>query len=305
VAAAIVVALFFAAYYVAYEPYRALYPDMVEDEIAGRAQSTQALFRGAATCLALVTGGLLLSIAKPVPFIAAAAVTALAMAVFAVTILRGGVPDQDHADDETAVEALRSLKDAVKGQTALQAYLAANALWELSLGALKTFVILYITRGLGFSLQSASLIVGGAAIVVLAGAPVSGKLADRLGRARVMHAALWVYGLGLIVPVLTQSVALLVVAVPLVAFGGGVIMTLPYALLMPLMPEGRHGALSGLYSLSRGLGTALGPAFAGIAISVLRGPFASTQGYAAMWALCAVAVLASIPLVRRLRDDVD
>jgi hypothetical protein len=29
------------------------------------------------------------------------------------------------------------------------------------------------------------------------------------------------------------------------------------------------------------------------------------EGYAAMWAVCAVATLASIPLVRRLRDDAD
>jgi MFS family permease len=140
---------------------------------------------------------------------------------------------------------------------------------------------------------------------VLAGSPVSGKLADRMGRARVMHLALWIYGIGLLVPLLTQSTLVLALAIPLVAFGGGVIMTLPYALLIPLMPKGRNGALSGFYSLSRGIGTALGPALAGVAISVGKEPFASTQGYAAMWAVCAVAILASIPLVRRLRDDVD
>jgi Na+/melibiose symporter-like transporter len=304
-AAAVAVAVFFAAYYVAYEPYRALYPDMVDDEIAGRAQSTQALFRGAATCLALVAGGLLISIAAPVPFVAAAAVTTLAMAAFAVTLLRRGVPEQDHEDDATPRETMRALRDAIAESPALKAYLAANALWELSLGALKTFVILYITRGLGFSVQSASLIVGAGAIVILAGSPVSGKLADRVGRARVMYVALWIYGLGLLVPALTQSTLLLVAAIPLVAFGGGVIMTLPYALLIPLMPEGRHGALSGLYSLSRGIGTALGPALAGVAIAAGGGLFASTDGYAAMWAVCAVAILASAPLARRLRDAVD
>jgi MFS family permease len=90
-------------------------------------------------------------------------------------------------------------------------------------------------------------------------------------------------------------------AVPLVAFGGGVIMTLPYALLQPLMPEGRHGALSGLYSVSRGVGTALGPLLAGVAISLLRCPLDGTEGYAAMWPVCAAAILASIPFVARLR----
>ena len=304
--AAVVVALFFVAYYIAYEPYRALYPDMVDDEIAGRAQSTQALFRGAATCLALVAGGLLLAVAQPVPFVVAAVVTAVSMAVFARTLLRRGVPDQERADrDETPRGTILALRDAIAEAPALKAYLVANALWELSLGALKTFVVLYITRGLGFSMESASLIIGLGALVVLAGSPVSGKLADRMGRARVMQIALWIYGIGLLVPLLTQSTLLLALAIPLVAFGGGVIMTLPYALLIPLMPKGRNGALSGFYSLSRGIGTALGPALAGVAISVGKEPFASTQGYAAMWAVCALSILASIPLVRRLRDDAD
>lgn len=117
-----------------------------------------------------------------------------------------------------------------------------------------------------------------------------------------MQLALCVYGLGLLVPIATTSTLLLALAVPLVAFGGGVITTLPYALLQPLMPEGRHGALSGLYSLSRGVGTALGPLVGGIAIAVCRGPLDATQGYAAMWPVCAAAILASIPLVARLRS---
>ncbi len=43
---AALVFVFFVAYYAAYEPYRALYPDVLEAEIAGRGQSTQAIFRG-------------------------------------------------------------------------------------------------------------------------------------------------------------------------------------------------------------------------------------------------------------------
>ena len=303
--AALAVGAFFVAYYVAYEPYRALYPDMVDDEIAARAQSTQALFRGAATFLALVGGGLLITVAAPVPFVAAAVVAAVAMAGFAIALRRHGVPEQDYDDPKPPGATLRELRDAVASEPALKAFLAANALWELSLAALKTFVVLYITRGLGLSMQAASLAIGAGALVILAASPVSGKLADRVGRARVMRVALGVYGLGFLVPFLTTKPVVVALAVPFIAFGGGVIMTLPYALLMPLMPEGRHGALSGFYSLSRGIGTALGPLLAGVAIALARGPLQSSQGYAAVWAVCAVATLASIPLVRRLRDDVD
>jgi hypothetical protein len=58
---------------------------------------------------------------------------------------------------------------------------------------------------------------------------------------------------------------------------------------MPLMPEGEHGALTGYYSFSRGLGTWLGPLLAGIAISARHDLFASTQGYQATWGVCSVA----------------
>src|SRR4051794_9783973 len=63
-AAALTLAVFFAAYFIAYETYRALYPDLVDDEIAARAQSTQALSRGAATVTALAAGGVLLALAN-------------------------------------------------------------------------------------------------------------------------------------------------------------------------------------------------------------------------------------------------
>jgi MFS family permease len=85
-----------------------------------------------------------------------------------------------------------------------------------------------------------------------------------------------------------------------VGFSGGLVMTLPYAILQPLMPRGRHGVLTGFYSVSRGVGAALGPLFAGLAIQLLDGPFASTDGYAAMWLVCGATVLLSIPPTRAL-----
>ena len=87
-AAAVVLALFFAAYFVAYEPYRALYPDLVDDAIVGRAQSSQAIFRGLGTFLALVGGGLLISISAPLPFLATAVVVAVTMGAFCVAGVR-------------------------------------------------------------------------------------------------------------------------------------------------------------------------------------------------------------------------
>jgi MFS family permease len=195
-------------------------------------------------------------------------------------------------------DALRKLRRLLSGHPRLRAYLVANCLWELSLGALKTFIVLWVTVGLGHSLAATSLIVGAAALFILLGAIVSGKLGDRIGRIRTMRVGLWLYGLALIVPIFTRSSALLIATVPIIAFGGGLTMTLPYAILIPLMPEDSHGILTGFYSLSRGLGLMLGPLLAGGAIELLKASFTDTHGYAAMWIVVSAAILLSIPALR-------
>ena len=75
---------------------------------------------------------------------------------------------------------------------------------------------------------------------------------DRLGERRVMAVCLWVYGLGALVPAVTQHVAILPVVV-LVALAAVSLMTLPYALLMNLLPESDHGAGAALFAVSRGI----------------------------------------------------
>lgn len=295
-AAAIVVAVFFVAYFVAYEPYRALYPDLVDDEIAGRAQSSQAIFRGLGTFLALVGGGLLISISDPLPFLATALIVGLTMGAFCVAGVRYRRRERP-VQEEAVGEVVRRVADLVRGRSVLQAFLVANALWELALAALKTFVVLYVTKTLGLSLAGSSLAIGVAASVVLVGAVVSGKIGDNLGRARVMRVALVVYGLGLLVPFVSTVPWVVALAAPLVAFGGGVTMSLPYALLMPMMPRGAHGAVTGLYSLSRGVGTSLGPLLAGVAIQAAGGDYRWT------WLVCGAAILVSIPVMAPLRDE--
>jgi MFS family permease len=295
-AAAIVVAVFFVAYFVAYEPYRALYPDLVDDEIAGRAQSSQAIFRGLGTFLALVGGGLLISISDPLPFLATALIVGLTMGAFCVAGVRYRRRERP-VQEEAVGEVVRRVADLVRGRRELQAFLVANALWELALSALKTFVVLYVTETLGLSLAGSSLAIGVAASVILVGAVVSGKLGDKLGRARVLRVALVVYGLGLLVPFASTVPWVVALAAPLVAFGGGVTMSLPYALLMPMMPRGAHGAVTGLYSLSRGVGTSLGPLLAGVAIQAAGGDYRWT------WLVCGAAILVSLPVMAPLRDD--
>ena len=308
----IIVTIFFGASFFAYEPYRAMYPDLVENEIAARAQGTQALWRGAGTFLALVSGGVLLSAARVLPFASAALLQALAIAALLILLPRISRRMRERPSAPGRAELGRALHEVtgdvrrlLREHGELREYLLANGLWELSLGALKSFVVLYVTVGLGQSLGSASLIIGAVALIIVVGALASGKAADRFGHIRAMQVGLWVYGLALAVLVFVHAPALIAVVAPFVAFGGGLTMTLPYALLQPLMPENEHGLLTAFYSFSRGLGVMLGPLLAGVAIGGLGGLFPSTHGYAAMWIVTSAAVLLSLPVLSRLRRRLD
>lgn len=295
---------FFAFYFVAYEPYRAMYPDMVRSaEVAGRAQSAQAVARGLGTGLALVGSGLLLSVARAAPFVFAAAVLVVAVAAFVYLVLRRGLEEQPRRQDAEGPRAVtRRLLRLVSEHPTLRYYFVANALWEMALAALKAFIVLYMVQGLGYGLQTSSLVIGGVALVILVGAALSGKLGDRFGRLRVVTFAAWIYGLGFLVPVFTTARPAIGASTVPIALGGGTLMTLAYAILMPLMPEREHGALTGFYSLSRGVGITTGPLIAGVLISVThQGPFTGTRGYQAMWIVCSAAALASLWFVRGMR----
>jgi Na+/melibiose symporter-like transporter len=297
------VILLFSAYYVAYEPYRTLYPDLVPEPDAGRSQSAQAVARGVGTGLALTGGGLLLAIADPLPFVTAAGLVLATTGAFVWTLLRRGTPlQQEPADAMGAREAFRAVRGLLGALPGLRAFFAANALWEAALGAIRTFVVLWVTAGLGLSLVATAGVVGAAGACVLAGAAAAGWLADRFGTHRVVRATAVLYGAPMLVPLLFEHPALLAPMIPVISASAGIMMALPYAMLIPMMPRAAHGLLTGVYSMSRGVGVVAGPLLAGVAIELQRalGTPLGTVPYSALWLVAGVLLLASAPLVGRI-----
>jgi len=294
------IALFQVGYFAYLTPYLAVYPDLVEPGQQGRAQGVQGTWREVGLGVGLVGGPLLLSAWRPAPFLLAAVVLVAVTPVFGAVVARRARERGTRA--EAAAGERVSLRGLLSEHRAVRWFVAANALWEAALAALRAFALLFVVVGLGRSESYAALLFAGVFVAAVVAAPASGWLADRLGRRRVLWAALVVYAAGAVVPALTQSVAILPV-VAAVAFAAVVMMTLPYALLIDLLPPQGHGAGAALFGVSRGLGLLAGPVVAGLAITLLDGPFASTQGYAALFVVVAGFLLASLPIVRRLRPD--
>jgi MFS family permease len=295
---ALVVFAFFCAYYVYEPPYRGLYPDLLPQSVYGRSQSIQHLLRGVALGGALVGGGFLLKLWMPLPFVLAAATTTLACGAAILFVTEDG----GHGRVFEGVRAYVTRSWCIlREEREVRRFLIANAAWEGTFAAARTFVVLYVTQGLHESKSISSALLGAVAAGYVIAALVAGRLGDRFGIARVIFFSSFVYGTGYLVAGLATKWHdwYFALVVP-VAVSGGVVMTLAWGLLFKLMPQQHRGAISGLATTTKGFGLLLGAPLAGIAIDLARPYFSATDGYQVLWPFCGLPILLAIPLVYRL-----
>jgi MFS family permease len=286
---------FFVGYYVYYPPYRALYADLLPRTLYARAQAGQAVARGAGLGIALLSGGLLLGLWQPLPFLIAAFVLATTtIALLPVFRL------ESRCRDSTLPYRAGSLRQILMQSPKLRLFAVVNALWEFSFAGLKSFIVLYVVRGLGRSPAVASAVIAVVAVAYIAGAPLAGWLADRYGLLRTLRLTSWVYGSGLLIGALPRTLPPLLVGLPVIALAGAVVLTLPQALAFTLAPTGSEGVAAGLQDFSRGVGVVLGPIAVGAAVGISQPVFESTHGYAAMWLIIGLPVLLAAVLLRPL-----
>jgi MFS family permease len=294
----LIVLAFFFAYYVYEPPYRGLYPDLLPPETYGRAQGVQHVLRGIALGAALVGGGFLLKAWHAAPFVLAAFVTTAACAAPILFIREDG----GHGRVFEGVRAyFRRSWSILKEQREVRRFLLANAAWEGTFAAARTFVVLYVIDGLHQSKAISSALLGAVATGYVIAAVLASKLGDRFGIARVIFWSSVVYGSGFLVAGIatTWHDWYFALIVP-VSVAGGLVMTLAWGLLFKLMPEEHRGAVSGLATTTKGLGLLLGAPIAGAAIDIARPYLDATDGYQILWPVCGIPILAALPIVYRM-----
>ena len=294
----LIVLAFFFAYYVYEPPYRGLYPDLLPSSTYGRAQGIQHVLRGLALGTALVGGGFLLKAWHAAPFVLAAFVTTAACGATILFVSEDG--GHGRVFDGVGAYFKRSWRILVE-EAEVRRFLLANAAWEGSFAAARTFVVLYVIDGLHESKAISSAVLGAVATGYVVAAVFAGRLGDRFGLARVVFFASFVYGGGYLVAgtATTWHTWYFGLIVP-VSIAGGTVMTLAWGLLFKLMPPEHRGAVSGLATTTKGLGLLLGAPVAGAAIDLARPILSSTEGYQILWPVCGLPVLAAIPLVARM-----
>src|SRR5438552_17149067 len=179
----LIVLAFFFAYYVYEPPYRGLYPDLLPPSTYGRAQGIQHVLRGIALGSALVGGGFLLKLWHAAPFVLAAFITTAACAAPILFIREDG----GHGRVFQGVGAyFKQSWNLLREEAEVRRFLLANAAWEGTFAAARTFVVLYVLDGLHQSKPISSALLGAVATGYVIAALIAGRLGDRFGIARVI-----------------------------------------------------------------------------------------------------------------------
>ncbi len=299
----LLVLAFYFAYYLYEPPYRGLYPDVLAPDAYGRAQGVQHVLRGIALGIALIGGNFLLKVWSPAPFLTAAVVTSAACGLTILLVREDGGHGRVFEGVFTYVK--RSW-EIFWHDGDVRRFLIANSAWEGTFAAARSFVILYVIEGLHESKTVSGEILAAVAVGYVIAAVFSGRLGDRFGLARVIFFASFVYGTGLLVGGLAEQwhTWYFALIIP-VAIAGGTVMTLAWGLLYKIVPAEHRGAVSGLATTTKGIGLLIGAPVAGLAIDLAKPHLDATSGYQILWPVCALPILAAIPLLVRLMQVED
>lgn len=189
------------------------------------------------------------------------------------------------------VEGVRFIWD----QPALRSIAAAAAAWNLFGNALLALYILFLTDELGLSAGWLGFIFGAGSVGFLAGAAWSHRLAEVIGRGKLMTAGVFMNGIGwLVVPLAAGSVLILVVTLSLARIltsAGSMAFDINALTTRQQVTPDR--LLGRVFASSRFISGGIAPVGA-----LLGGAAATTLGIKPVLVVCAVGLLATGLLVR-------
>lgn len=290
------IALFFSGYFTYYAAYYALYSDLIPKTESGRSQGIQASFRAIGMLTAIGGGGFLIVLWTPLPFIIA--IVLISIGTF---VLYAGVHERlirsSKVGTSMKVQWL-GVFTMLKSDERIRNLFYANCLWEASVSILKAFIVLFFMKAVGLTLRESSAILALVGVCTLVAAPISGILADRFGYGKIVSISAALFGLGLLLPVFTLSWYGIFGIIP-IAFIAGILMTLPFGIVMKLLPaKAHHGVGAALFNISQGMGAILGPFLAGHIVYLTQNwdflLFKESKGYVGIFLVGSAFLLFSL-----------
>jgi MFS family permease len=153
--------------------------------------------------------------------------------------------------------------------------------------------MLYFIYTLGANSQTGALLLG--LVVTYMVAAVRQRLPRRQVR-RVSGDAgdLLVFLGGCLLGFFLRDIKWAFIFLPIFGLGGSIVLTLPYAILMGLMPREHIGQFTGMFSMMRGLANIVAPVIAGAAIDIADHFMPEGTEYSVIWLFTALMIVISL-----------
>jgi MFS family permease len=288
-------------------PVIALMPDITPSPLRSKANGVINLMGGIGAILAFFVGARLYDMGRPVPFIAAAIVLVIAVAIVFWRI-KEPKDASEPATEQAGVLANLRLILTDRDRSAILILLAIFA-WFVGFNVVETFFTLYGVNVLNIKESAASLTLGFLSVMFVLFAVPSGFIATRFGRKPTILAglALLVVLLGLIrvMPPATQmqpvaSIAGLAITnlhlIMLVAgIGWALININSLPMVVDIAPQDRLGTYTGLYYFFSTLAAILGPWLGGALVDF------TGRNYAMIFTIAPIGMLAAFALMLGVR----
>jgi maltose/moltooligosaccharide transporter len=296
--------VFFAAYHFYTSPYQSLLPDVTPPGSHGKVQGFQTFMRGGGMFMGMVVAGVLFYRWRPLPFILC---SVLIMVFTYLTVVKIQEPEPERSlllPRQGIWSEMKRIWQSTRQNKGIQRFLVASFLWESTLAGLRPFIMLWFIYALGATAQVGALLLGLVGVTYMVAGLASGFLADKYGRSRIMRAGLWVYLGGCLFGAFITDIKWAFIFLPFFGLGGAIVLTLPYAILIRLMPKEHIGQFTGMFSMTRGLANIIAPVIAGGAIDIGGKYLHGGRQYSAIWLVSGVMIAISLLFFRGGRDEV-
>jgi MFS family permease len=248
---------------------------------------------GSGSLLYFVLGGYVWARSQEATFF----LVALAYAAGISMVLFGIAERPTHLDEvkpKATTTFWNYLRDLRKHEALLN-YALASLFWQVGLNAVLPWLTSFGTIEMGMSVEMSFLILALSVGVLIAFAVPVGLLADRFGRLRLTSLGLLLFVIVNSAVFFVHSIPLLFVLMGIVSFGFCILMVVPYAMMVDLIPEERMGELIGVAVVPVYLSILIGPSFAGLLIDIFG-------SYRPVFALAAACHAVGFALLLRVKE---
>jgi Na+/melibiose symporter-like transporter len=275
-------------------PYSALLPDIISTDKRATANGVCQFMGGGGNLLYFVVGGYLWARSEEATFYLVALVYGLG-----ISLVLLGISERPTHLDEVKINSSSSFFSYVKelaGRKTLINYSLASLFWQIGLNSVMPWMTSFGTKELGMSVTLSFMILAmSVGVLIILAVPV-GMLADKAGRTRLMSFGLLIFVIINFLVVFVHSIPLMFVLMAIVSFGFCIVMVVPFAILVSLIPENRMAELIGVASIPIYLSIFIGPLLSGLLIDIFG-------SYRPIFVLAAISHSIGFLLLQRVKEE--